>query len=165
MGFRRTFLLAAVVAAGGLAMAGWKLFCDRGPNGEAAAAGTRLALQDIPFNGVRAYQYLKQLCAIGPRPSGSPGMARQQKMLAEHFQKLGGQVEFQRFQVRDPRNGAWVPMANIIVRWHLRSTNRILLCAHYDTLPFPLEDPKNPRGTFVGANDSASGVALLMELA
>ncbi len=165
MGFRRIFLLAAVVAAGGLAVAGWKLFCDRGPNGEAAAAGPRLTLQDIPFNGVRAYRYIEQLCAIGPRPSGSPGMAKQQKMLAEHFQKLGGQVEFQRFRVRDPRNGAWVPMANIIVRWHPRSTNRILLCAHYDTLPFPMLDRHNPRGTFVGANDNASGVALLMELA
>ena len=152
------------MAIGGLAAA-WALFWDRGPNGEATAAGTRLTLQDIPFDGVRAYQYLKQLCAIGPRPSGSPGMAKQQKLLAEHFQKLGGQVEFQRFRVRDPRNGAWVPMANLIVRWHPRSVNRVLLCAHYDTLPYPMLDRRNPRGTFVGANDNASGVALLMELA
>ena len=56
-------------------------------------------------------------------------------------------------------------MANIIVHWHPRSAARILLCAHYDTLPYPLRDPENPRGTFVGANDNASGVAVLMELA
>ena len=36
---------------------------------------------------------------------------------------------------------------------------------HYDTLPYPLEDPKDHKGTFVGANDNASGVAVLMELA
>jgi len=165
MGFRRTLLLTAVAAAGGLAVVGWAMFSDRGPNGEAAAAGPQLKLQEIPFNGARAYEYLKRLCAIGPRPSGSPGMAKQQKMLAGHFKELGGQVEFQRFRVRDPRNGSPVPMANVIVRWHPRNVDRILLCAHYDTLPFPLLDPKNPRGTFVGANDNASGVALLMELA
>ena len=124
-----------------------------------------LKLEDIPFDGARAYDYLKQLCAIGPRRSGSPGMEAQQKLLAEHFKKLGGQVEFQRFRVRHPQDDSWVPMANIIVRWNPENANRILLCAHYDTLPFPMHDPENPHGTFVGANDNASGVAILMELA
>jgi len=55
-------------------------------------------------------------------------------------------------------------MANLIVHWHPKSKQRILLCAHYDTLPYPMKDPQNPRGVFVGANDNASGVALLMEL-
>ena len=165
MGTRLTLLLAAVAAAAAMALAGWKLVWDRGANGEAAAAGPQLTLRDIPFNGARAYDYLKQLCAIGPRPSGSPGMAKQQKLLAEHFKKLGGQVEFQRFRAPDPRNGRWVSMANIIVRWNPKSRDRILICAHYDTLPYPMMDRENPRGTFVGANDNASGVALLMELA
>jgi hypothetical protein len=122
-------------------------------------------LENIPFNGGRAYGYLKQLCQIGPRPSGSPGMAAQAKLLEGHFQKLGGQVEWQRFRVPHPQDGSAVPMANLIVHWHPKSTERILLCAHYDTLPFPLRDPENPRGVFVGANDNASGVAVLMELA
>jgi glutaminyl-peptide cyclotransferase len=56
-------------------------------------------------------------------------------------------------------------MANLILRWNLQKKERILLCAHYDTLPFPLRDQENPRGTFLGANDNASGVAVLMELA
>lgn len=164
MKYRRTILFTAIAAVG-LATVGWAVFTKPDGNGEAVAAGPKLTLENIPFNGARAYEYLKQLCAIGPRRSGSPGMEKQQKMLAEHFQKLGGQVEFQRFRVRDPRNGAWVPMANIIVRWHPKSDNRILLCAHYDTLPYPMLDRRNPRGVFVGANDNASGVALLMELA
>ena len=41
---------------------------------------------------------------------------------------------------------------------------RIMLCGHYDTLPFPLHDPVDRRGRFVGANDNGSGVAILMEL-
>jgi len=56
-------------------------------------------------------------------------------------------------------------MANLVVRWHPDREERILLCAHYDTLPLPMLDPVDPEGTFVGANDGASGVAVLMELA
>lgn len=162
---RRTLLVAATVLLSGLVVAAWYFFGDRGRDGNAAAAGPALKLADIPFGGARAYEYLKQLCAIGPRPSGSPGMVSQQKLLSEHFKKQGGQIEFQRFRVRHPQDGSWVPMANILVRWNPESTNRILLCAHYDTLPFPMQDPENPRGRFVGANDNASGVAILMELA
>jgi Zn-dependent M28 family amino/carboxypeptidase len=91
-------------------------------------------------------------------------MEAQRKLLANHFSKLGAKVRLQKFQGRDPRNGAAVAMANFIVEWHPEAKERIVLCAHYDTLPFPLEDKRNPRGTFVGANDGASGVAVLMEL-
>jgi glutaminyl-peptide cyclotransferase len=138
-------------------------FADR-PDGKAAAAVSALKLSDIPFDGARAYESLKELCKIGPRPSGSAGMQAQQKLLADYFQKLGGKVEFQRFRARHPVDNSWVPMANLIVRWNPENKHRILLCAHYDTLPYPLWDPENPRGTFVGANDNASGVAVLMEL-
>jgi glutaminyl-peptide cyclotransferase len=162
---RRTAWVAAIVFLGGVVVAALVLFGGHGSNGSVAAAGSPQKLQEIPFDGAQAYQWLKQLCAIGPRPSGSPGMEAQQKLLAEYFQKLGGQVEFQRFRVQHPRDGSAVPMANIVVRWHPQSTSRILLCAHYDTLPYPLRDEKDPRGTFVGANDNASGVAVLMELA
>jgi len=154
---RQTLLATVSVALTALGAAGWVLFGDRGPNGDASAAVSRLKLDDIPFNGARAYESLKQLCAIGPRPSGSAGMEKQQKLLAEHFQKLGGRLEFQRFRVRHPRDGSAVPMANIIVHWHPESTSRIL--------PYPSLDRENPLGTFIGANDGASGAAILMELA
>lgn len=136
---------------------------EKEPKGEPVASNLRL--EDIPFNGQRAYDYLKQLTAIGPRPSGSAGMRAQQKLLAEHFAKLGGGVEWQQFPARHPLDGSTVPMANLIVRWHPERQERILLCTHYDTLPFPLMDRQNPRGVFVGANDGGSGVAVLMELA
>ena len=130
----------------------------------AEAAVSRLRLEDIPFNGQRAYEYLKQLTAIGPRRSGSEGMTKQQKLIIEHFQKLGATVELQQFTAPDPRDKSRVPMTNIIVHWKPERKERILLCTHYDTLPFPMLDRRNPQGRFVGANDGASGVALLMEL-
>jgi hypothetical protein len=71
----------------------------------------------------------------------------------------------QAFQIRDRRTGAPVHVENLIVTWHPDRADRVLLGAHYDTRPFPDRDPVQPRGVFVGANDGASGVALLMELA
>jgi glutaminyl-peptide cyclotransferase len=155
-------MLAFVAALAGWA---WVHFNNRSADDEVAAAFSTMKLEDIPFDGAQAYKYLKDLCAIGPRRSGSEGMAAQQKLLIEHFKKAGGDVVLQRFRARDPRDGAWVPMTNILVRWNPKATERILLCAHYDTLPFPMHDPVNPEGVFIGANDNASGVAILMQLA
>ena len=89
-------------------------------------------------------------------------MQQQQELLKAHFEKLGGRVTLQEFDARHPLDGSSVPLANLIVEWHPERKERILLCCHYDTRPFPDEDPVNPRGVFVGANDGASGTALLM---
>jgi glutaminyl-peptide cyclotransferase len=128
-------------------------------------AGGKLKLADIPVNGERAYGYLQELCAIGPRIAGTEGMQRQQAYLQAHFEKLGGRVRLQPFEARHPQDGRKVQLANLIVEWHPDRPERILLCAHYDTRPFPDQDPVNPRGVFLGANDGASGTALLCELA
>lgn len=129
------------------------------------AATSKLTLADIPVDGERAYGYLNEICRIGPRVSGTEGMRRQQDYLKAHFEKLGGSVSFQEFPARHPLDGSRVTMANLIVEWHPERKDRILLCAHYDTRPFPDQDPIDPKGVFVGANDGASGTALLCELA
>ncbi len=123
-----------------------------------------LRLEEIPFDGRAAYAYLRQICAFGPRPSGSAGMVAQQRFLSAHFQRLGAQVGFQEFTARNPLDNSTVRMANMIVQWHPDRPDRILLCTHYDTRPYPDRDTRNPNGTLLGANDGASGVALLMEL-
>lgn len=119
----------------------------------------------VPVSGPRAYGYLKQLCGLGPRFSGSEGMRRQQQLLEKHFGDLGAQVARQTFSVRHPQTGEPVELTNLIVSWNPEAKDRLLLAAHYDTRPFPDRDVARPRGTFVGANDGASGVAVLMELA
>ncbi|HEV8003093.1 MAG TPA: M28 family peptidase [Planctomycetaceae bacterium] len=116
------------------------------------------------LDAARAFGYLQKICRIGPRPSGSHGMSEQQTLLAEHFSRLGAQVGYQSFDAADPLSGKPVRMSNLIVTWHPKMTERVLLACHYDTRPFPDRDRRNPRGIFVGANDGASGVALLMEL-
>ncbi len=116
------------------------------------------------FDGKAAFETLKEVCAIGPRVSGSPGMRQQQELLKSHFESLGGQVYLQKFNVRHPENGNLVELANLGVRFHPERKQRLLVCCHYDTRPFPDQDKVNPRGKFIGANDGASGVALLHEL-
>ncbi len=128
----------------------------------------RTARTQNPINGQRAYEYLKEICALGPRLPGSAAMRQQQEMLKKHFEALGGQVSLQKFQARNPLGGDPVPMANLIVQWHPERKERILLCTHYDTRPQADRDP-NPalrqrEGIFLGANDGGSGTALLMEL-
>jgi hypothetical protein len=137
---------------------------DSGVGSEQRPVASKLTLTQIPFDGERAYAYLKEICAIGPRVSGTEGMQRQQAYLQAHFTKLGGRVSLQEFTRRHPVDGHSVRLANMLVEWHPERTERILLCAHYDTRPFPDQDPRDPRGVFLGANDGASGTALLMEL-
>jgi hypothetical protein len=131
------------------------------------AAGTAAepAVRESTFDGPRAFGYLVKICRIGPRVSGTLGMAEQQALVAEHFHKCGGKVQDQSFDVAHPRTAAPVRMQNIIVSWHPVARERVLLACHYDTRPFPDRDPIDPGGAFIGANDGASGVALLMELA
>ncbi len=58
-------------------------------------------------------------------------------------------------------------MANLIGSWHPERKDRVVIGVHYDTRPFPDEEPNPTLRTtpFIGANDGASGVALLMEIA
>ena len=117
------------------------------------------------FSGARAMKHLEAICALGPRPSGSAAMTKQRGLLVEHFRAAGAAVAGQAFQIRDRRTGAPVHMENLVVEWHPDRRERVLIGAHFDTRPYPDRDPIDPRGTFIGANDGASGVALLMELA
>jgi hypothetical protein len=116
-------------------------------------------------SGARGFGYLNDICKIGPRISGSAGMIKQQQLIVHHFKKLGAQVAEQNFDAPHPLSGEPVRMKNLVISWHPEQKERILLCCHYDTRPFPDQDPRNPRGRFIGANDGASGVALFMEMA
>lgn len=141
------------------------LGCDQAAAQNRAAKKSK-TVPTNPVDGDRAFSYLERVCAIGPRISGSQGMATQQSLLEEHFSKLGATCELQEFTGRHPETGTKVTFANFIAKWNPDAKDRVLLSCHYDTRPFPDEDP-NPAARqrpFLGANDGASGVALLMEL-
>lgn len=156
---RAALVLPLVVAAGGIA--GMLVSSKR------AETVAEERLPEMTVDGRRAYEYLVRICEIGSRTSGTEGMERQQQLLSDHFTKLGAKVGFQTFDTRHPTTGGAIRMSNLLVSWRPEAKERILLCCHYDTRPFPDRD-SNPNvarnGKFIGANDGASGVALLMEL-
>ncbi len=129
-----------------------------------SGAGGTQAVIPPQYDADRAFAYLVAICDLGPRPSGSEAMTAQQELLTDFFTQRGGDVSMQWFPVRHPETGDAVKCGNLIASWHPRRPKRFLLCAHYDTRPFPDRDPVNPKGRFVGANDGGSGVAALMEL-
>ncbi|MGP0066854.1 MAG: M28 family peptidase [Isosphaeraceae bacterium] len=130
-------------------------------------ANAAMLASPAPIDGKRAYGYLKKICEIGPRLAGSPENARQRKMVADHFTKMGGQVREQPFQAEHPLTGRRVDMVNLIGSWHPDRQQRVLISAHYDTRPYAdqEDDADRHKLPFLGANDCASGVALLMEIA
>jgi hypothetical protein len=120
----------------------------------------------IELDAKRALGYLKAICAIGPRMSGTAGMRRQQELIREHFAKLGVKVQSQEFTAKQVSRANPVDMTNLIAAWHPERRKRVILCSHYDTRPIADQepDPRKWRETFLSANDGGSGVAFLMEL-
>lgn len=121
----------------------------------------------LAFDAERAFGYLRQLCAIGPRISGTAGMQKQIELTKKHFEDHGALVELQKFSAKQRSRQQAVEMVNLIARWHPERKRRIMICAHYDTRPIADQEPDRRDWTkpFVGANDGASGVAMMMELA
>jgi hypothetical protein len=108
------------------------------------------------FDSARAWEHLRQLVAIGPRPAGSPALRQTRAYLTRQLASLGFTVEEQAFTAASPFGP--VEMTNLIVSLPGRRKDRILIGGHYDTKLFPNQ-------TFVGASDGASSAALLVELA
>jgi hypothetical protein len=133
---------------------------------EFATGGADDKVAEIKFDGERALKYLKSLCDIGPRISGTEGMKKQQELIEAHFKKLGATVTRQEFKARQKSQKNQTDFVNLIISWHPDKVRRVLLCAHYDTRPIADQEANraNWNKPFVSANDGASGVALMMEL-
>jgi len=121
----------------------------------------------VPFDGKRAMKYLRSICEIGPRMSGTKGMEKQQALVKKHFEDLGFKVAYQTFKAKQNSVKGELDFTNIIVSFHPDKKRRVILCSHYDTRPIADQepDPRDWRKPFVSANDGGSGVAMLMELA
>jgi hypothetical protein len=122
---------------------------------------------EVKFDQERALKYVKQLCDIGPRVSGTDAMKKQQELIERHFKDRGATVTRQEFKAKQHSRRDETPMANLIISWHPDRARRVFLCAHYDTRPIADQEANRGNWTkpFVSANDGTAGVAMLMELA
>ena len=142
-------ILAALLFSGCVA-------AQQPPAPGAAAAAT--------FDGARAFEHLKQIVAIGPRPAGSEGARKTRDYIKQQMSALGLTTTEQAFDAATPVGP--VKMVNVSVRLPggagAPSTGsgqgRLIFAGHYDTKLFK-------EFTFVGANDAGSSTAFLIELA
>lgn len=149
---------------GGAGTLFWGMMGPFGGGRTGDSGANPVTLAPARYEPDRAMGYLLDLCRFGPRPSGSDAMVRQQAYLQAFFESQGATVTRQTYQVRHPETGGPTPITNLIASWGTDRPRRYLLCAHYDTRPYPDQDRQNKRGVFIGANDGASGTAALMEL-
>ena len=121
------------------------------------------------FQSDRAFTHLVEQVAFGPRMPGTDAWRECRAYYVDHFTKLGFEVDSQSFHFFDPYSRADVPLVNVIARYRGNPDDpaTLLLGAHYDSRPRTdyHSDSTKINEPLIGANDGASGVALLMELA
>ena len=118
------------------------------------------------FNGEKAFSFLLEQCDMGPRYPGSRQHLKLRKYLVAKLKDFGANVSVQSFDAV-LTTGDTLHLLNVIGNYNRGSGKRILLGAHYDTRPFADRDPEpdNRDKPIIGANDGASGVAVLLEIA
>jgi Zn-dependent M28 family amino/carboxypeptidase len=106
------------------------------------------------FSGADAFAFTRQAVALGPRPDGSPAIAKLRSMIKRQLALRGCETIVDRFTAETPDGP--VPMENIIAKFAGKSGRAIAVGGHYDT---------KKMANFVGANDGGSSTGVLLELA
>lgn len=118
------------------------------------------------FSGKDAFAFLLRQTSFGPRNPGSPGHVSCLQYLDATLRGLADRVRLQDFTYPG-YDGEQLQLTNVIASFRPELTTRILLCAHWDTRPRAEHDENKSRRSqpIIGANDGASGVAILLEIA
>jgi len=116
------------------------------------------------FNPDSAYQFVAKQVSFGPRVPNSEGHKACGDYLIERLKSYNWEVLVQSFDAI-AYDSTVLKSRNIIASYNPKATKRILLAAHWDTRPFADKDTKDKEKPIDGANDGASGVAVLLEIA
>jgi glutaminyl-peptide cyclotransferase len=118
------------------------------------------------FAGARAFAYLERQMQFGPRVPGTEAHEHAGDWILEHLRATADSVLVQRF-THVTRHGATLRLRNFFARFRPAATERVLLLAHWDSRPRADQSANlgQQRLPVPGANDGASGVALLLGLA
>jgi hypothetical protein len=128
-----------------------------------AAAAVRTSNE---FNADSAMSYIRQQLAFGPRTPGTETARKTGDWIVARLRGTADTVLEQRW-THTLANGKQLPMRNIFARFKPAAKKRVLYVTHWDTRPFADSDPDpaKVKRPMPGANDGASGVALLMAVA
>ncbi len=116
------------------------------------------------FNSDSAYHFINRQVQFGPRVPNSTSHRNAGEYLVNKLKSYGAKVQVQEFTAVS-FEGKQLLLRNIIASYYPEKQKRILLAAHWDTRPVADKDEVNPQGTMDGANDGASGVGVLLEIA
>lgn len=118
------------------------------------------------FNADSAYIYLQEQCDFGPRTMNSVAHDKCEKWIIQKFEQYGCKVTTQKATLNG-YDGTPLRSTNIMASYNPEATTRIMFCAHWDCRPWADNDPDstNWHKPIVAANDAASGVGVMIELA
>lgn len=120
----------------------------------------------VYFDGSRAMELLEYQCNFGPRFPGSRGHDDFADSLKVFLDNLAEMNLVYKDTIISPISNKYVEITNFHVRFNPRASDRILFLAHWDTREFSDKDDADFRlEPVIGANDGASGTAILMTLA
>jgi glutaminyl-peptide cyclotransferase len=117
------------------------------------------------FDGDRAFEDLLAQCDLGTREPNSPGAKAAIAFYEKTLKPMADEFHLQPFSMPDPYGDRELQLTNVIARFQPEKQQRIILCAHWDTRPRAEYDLHAPDEPMIGANDGASGVAVLLEIA
>lgn len=116
------------------------------------------------FDADSAYEFIHKQVSFGPRVPGSMPHSITASYLKDRLADFCDTSFYQEAMVQNYK-GENIAIKNIIGSFDVEKKDRILLCAHWDTRPQADEDQKRPNDPADGANDGASGVGVLLEIA
>ena len=162
---KKAQILSCILIAGAMM---YMPACREQPGGGKGQAQAE-SVKDIPipaFNGDSAYQFVAMQLAFGPRVPGTPAHEACAAYLERTLKRYAHEVTVQQFQARAYDNNV-LSGKNIIASFQPEAHARITLAAHWDSRPFADHDPDPAKRHLpvMGANDGASGVGILLELA
>jgi len=119
------------------------------------------------FDKDNAFRYLVEQCEFGPRNPNSNGYKQCLDYLQKTLSGFADTILLQPFVLDDLVNEESYDLTNIIARFKVDEPEQLLIGAHWDTRPWADEDPEPEKRNdpIIGANDGASGVAVVLELA
>jgi hypothetical protein len=117
------------------------------------------------FDGRQAFGYAGTQLAFGPRIPGSPGHRAMAAWLDSMLRVRADTVLLQAWD-HTTADGKVLPLRNVLARFNPAATKRVMLLAHWDTRPrADASGSSDTNAPVPGANDGASGVAVLLGVA
>jgi len=165
MSFIKTIIIITIATL--LGASSCKSQQQQASESSSASSESTATVVDAPkFSGENAYNLVKEQCNFGPRVPGTQAHAKCAQWIEQSLEQLCDTAIVQQAQVKtfDQKT---LDIKNLIGSINMASDDRILLLAHWDCRPWADNDPdpSKHKEPVMGANDAASGVAVLLELA